>query len=217
VSKSNADYVLLSMGGNDFKNIYWRNKQYITPWTAVAGIEKNVRTVLNALFDKHPTIKVVTYGYDFPGAVDGLLDGSLWGGPKDASSSIKFLVWMYNVVGIRAINYSAMQLGGSFQKLSKEFEKKGFSFTYVPLWGSLQSVSTAQQACYTHTCEPFANWCKQCNSHFWLGPDSQFVWGLIISCCLRKGSHIGRPILIIFLSFFPNCRQQMGKIHLQFH
>jgi len=145
VSKCDADYVLLSMGGNDFKNIYWRKKQYVTPWTAVSGIEKNIKTVLDALFEKHPEVKVVTYGYDFPGSVDGLLDGSLWGGDKDASSTAKFLIWMYNNLGVRFINYSAMQLGSSFERLSKEYQKKGFSFTYVPLWGSLQSAAIGKE------------------------------------------------------------------------
>jgi len=42
--------------------------------------------------------------------------------------------------GIRFINYSVMQLGSTLEKLSKEYTRKGFSFTYVPLWGSLQSA-----------------------------------------------------------------------------
>jgi len=139
VSQHKADYVLLSMGGNDFKNIYLRHKQYVTPWTAVSGIEKHIRVVLDALFAEHPNVKVVTYGYDFPGSVDRFL--SWYGGDAELSSSLKALLWLYNLVGVRVINYSAMQLGNSLEKLSKEYSKKGYSFTYVPLWGSLQSAA----------------------------------------------------------------------------
>jgi len=141
VTSTKADFVLLSMGGNDFKNIYWRHKQYVTPWVAVAGIEKHLRVVLDALFKEHPDVKVVTYGYDFPGSVDGILSGSFWSGNNEVSTSTKLLLWMYNTLGVRFINYSAMQLGNTFEKLSKEYSAKGFSFTYVPLWGSLQSAA----------------------------------------------------------------------------
>jgi len=141
VASHDADFVLLSMGGNDFKNIYWRQKQYVTPWVAVAGIEKHIRTVLDALFKEHPGVKVVTYGYDFPGNVDQILSGTFWDKSSEVSTSTKLLVWMYNLVGVRVINYSAMQLGYTLEKLSKEYSDKGYSFTYVPLWGSLQSAA----------------------------------------------------------------------------
>lgn len=140
-----ADFVLLSMGGNDFKNIYWRHKQYISPWAAVAGIEKNVRVVLDALYKEHPNIKVVTYGYDFPGDVDQVLSGRMWDNSREISTSTKFLLWMYNFVGVRFINYSAMQYGSTLEKLSKEYTSKGHSLTYVPLWGSLQSAAEGKQ------------------------------------------------------------------------
>lgn len=141
VSSYNADYVLLSMGGNDFKNIYWRHKQYVTPWTAVNGIEQHIRTVLDNLFAEHPDVKVVSYGYDFPGAVDQVLSGTFWDSNKEIPASTKFAVWLYNLVGVRVINYSAMQLGCTLEKLSKEYAERGYSFTYVPLWGSLQSAA----------------------------------------------------------------------------
>jgi len=141
VKRHNADYVLLSMGGNDFKNIYWRQKQYVLPTTAVAQIEKSLSVVLDELFKVHPNVKVVTYGYDFPGNVDGLLSGRLWGQEKEMESSTKLLMWLYNSVGIRFINYAALQLGNSYEKLSKGYTAKGYSFTYVPLWGSLQSAA----------------------------------------------------------------------------
>jgi len=141
VTKYNADCVLLSMGGNDFKNIYWRHRQYVLPSTAVSKIESSLRTVLDNLYSKHPTIKVVTYGYDFPGSVDGVLSGTYWQNDKEVNNSMKMLVWLYNVVGIRVINYAALQLGYSLEKLSKEYREKGHSLTYVPLWGSLQSAA----------------------------------------------------------------------------
>jgi len=34
-----------------------------------------------------------------------------------------------------------MRLGGVLEKLSKEYTKKGHSFTYVPLWGTLQKAA----------------------------------------------------------------------------
>lgn len=144
VQTYNPEYVLLSMGGNDFKNIYWRQKQYVTPWTAVAGIEKNIRVVLDALYKEHPDIKVVTYGYDFPGDVEHALSGKMWDRDKEVSSSMKAFLWLYNFVGIRVINYSAMQYGNTLEKLAKEYSAKGYSLTYVPLWGSLQSASAGK-------------------------------------------------------------------------
>jgi lysophospholipase L1-like esterase len=145
VTNHQAEYVLLSMGGNDFKNIYWRHKQYVTPWTAVAGIEVHIRTVLDALFAEHPEVKVVAYGYDFPGSVDKVLSGTFWDSNREVATSVKFAVWLYNTVGIRLINYSAMQFGHTLEKLSKEYSQQGFSFTYVPLWGSLQSAAEGKQ------------------------------------------------------------------------
>jgi len=141
VTSNKADFVLLSMGGNDFKNIYWKNQQYTTlPWNAVQTIEKHIRVVLDHLFEEHPNIKVVTYGYDFPGCVEQFITGR-WDNDKELTSSVKALAWMYKTVGVRVINYSALHLGDSLEKLSKEYIKKGFSFTYVPLWGSLQSAA----------------------------------------------------------------------------
>jgi len=143
VEKYQADYVLLSMGGNDFKNIYWRKRQYVTPWTAVSQIEGNIRTVLDSLYEKHPHVKVVTYGYDFPGSIEEVVSGTFWSArSSELSSSTKFLLFMYNAFGIRFINYSAMQLGVTFQKLSKDYSKKEHSFSYVPLWGTLQKGLT---------------------------------------------------------------------------
>jgi len=141
VSAHNADFVLLSMGGNDFKNIYWRNKQCVTPWTAVDTIEKHLVVVLDKLFEQHPNVKVVTYGYDFPGCIENLLTGRMWDSSKQLSSYDKALLWAYKTIGVRFINYSATQLGHALAKLSKQYSEKGFSFTYVPLWGSLQSAA----------------------------------------------------------------------------
>jgi len=146
VKSCNADYVLLSMGGNDFKNIYWRYKQYVTPWTAVAGIEQNIRVVLDALYKEHPGVKVVTYGYDFPGDVDQVVSGRIWDSAKDIPTSTKALLWLYNMVGVRVINYSAMQFGNTLEQLAKEYTAKGYSLTYVPLWGSLQSASSQKNS-----------------------------------------------------------------------
>jgi len=142
VEKYQADYVLLSMGGNDFKNIYWRKRQYVTPWTALAQIEVSIRSVLDSLYERHPQVKVVTYGYDFPGSIGEVVRGTYWSSQQvELSSSTKFLLYLYNVFGIRFINYSAMQLGVTLQRLSKDYAKKGHSFTYVPLWGTLQKAA----------------------------------------------------------------------------
>ena len=34
----------------------------------------------------------------------------------------------------------------------------------------------------------FSNLAREHNSHFWLGPNSQFVWGLIIARCVVHAS-----------------------------
>jgi len=142
VSTHKADYVLMSMGGNDFKNIYWKKRQYVAPWTALTQIEENLRNVLDPLFKEHPDIKVVTYGYDFPGSISEVLSGTFWDpSPKELTSSTKVLLMAYNTLGVRFINYSAMKLGDTLEKLSKEYSARGHSFTYVPLWGSLQKAA----------------------------------------------------------------------------
>jgi len=142
VTQSNADYVLLSLGGNDYKNIYWRQKRYIAPWKAVAEIEDNTRTVLDALYARHPDIKVVTYGYDFPGDITGVFTGALWdNSPKTLPATTRFMLFMYNYFGVRFINTSFMRIGGMYDKLSKEYAKKNHSLTYVPLWGTLQQAA----------------------------------------------------------------------------
>jgi len=151
VEKYQPDFVLMSMGGNDFKNIYWRKKQYVTPWTALSQIEGNIRSVLDALYKNHPQVKVVTYGYDFPGSISEVVSGTFWSSsPRELSSSTKFLLFLYNTFGIRFINYSAMQLGTTLQKVSKDYSKKGHSFTYVPLWGTLQKAATPTDKKFTY-------------------------------------------------------------------
>jgi len=151
VEKYQPDFVLMSMGGNDFKNIYWRKKQYVTPWTAVSQIEVNIRAVLDSLYKSHPQVKVVTYGYDFPGSITEVVRGTFWGSsPQELSSSTKFLLFLYNTLGIRFINYSAMQLGSTLQKVSNDYSKKGHSFTYVPLWGTLQKAATPDDKKFTY-------------------------------------------------------------------
>lgn len=139
VSKYRADIVFLSLGGNDFKNIYFKHGQYVAPWTALSQIESSLRIVLEALFKVHPNVKVVTYGYDFPGSLDHVLNGGYLGD----SSTIKWLSTMYNWFGVRFINYFATRLGSTLSTISKDFQKRGFSLTYVPLWGSLQQAAAA--------------------------------------------------------------------------
>lgn len=140
VTKYKPDYVLLSLGGNDYKNIYMRQKRYIAPWKAVAEVESNMHIVLDALYDKHPTTKVVAYGYDFLGDIGGIVSGSYWGGDQSSTTSTtKFLLFLYNNLGVRFINSSLMRIGGMYERLSKHYTKKNnHSLTYVPLWGTLQ-------------------------------------------------------------------------------
>lgn len=141
----------MSMGGNDFKNIYWRKKQYVAPWTALSQIEVNIRTVLDSLYEKHPRVKVVAYGYDFPGSIDEVVSGNYWSSsPRDLSSSTKFLLFLYNTLGVRCINYSATLLGTTFHKIAKDYSKKGNSFTYVPLWGTLQKAAAPEKKRFSY-------------------------------------------------------------------
>jgi len=139
VRRYKADIVVLSLGGNDFKNIYWKHRQYIAPWTALTQIESSLRTVLEALYKEHPNVKVVTYGYDFPGSIHAVLNGKYLG----ETSTIKWLATMYSWFGVRFINYFSTRLGTTLGSLSKDFQKRGYSLTYVPLWGSLQQAAAA--------------------------------------------------------------------------
>src|SRR5689334_12614041 len=69
VSKSSADCILLSLGGNDYKNFYLGG-EYLAPWTVTNRIHNSLQKVLTALYEKHPKVKVVMYGYDFTGDVE---------------------------------------------------------------------------------------------------------------------------------------------------
>jgi len=141
VSKSRADYVLLSLGGNDFKNVYYKKREYIPPWTVVKQIEGNIRTVLSELYAAHPNVRVVMYGYDLPGPVDGVAKYFL---PEDKFSTSAILR-AYEWLGVPFINRCAMMLGTSIQTLSEEFSTQGYHLTYVPLWGSLQQEAAKNQ------------------------------------------------------------------------
>jgi len=120
-----------------------RQKRYIAPWKAVAEIEGHLRVVLDALFSRHPSVKVVTYGYDFPGDIAGLITGTFWSGvePEGLSYTTRLLLFLYNYIGVRLINSQFMRIGRLYDKLSKGYTQKGNSFTYVPLWGTLQKAA----------------------------------------------------------------------------
>jgi len=132
VSKSKADYVLLSLGGNDYKNFYIKHNKYMTPWAATSEIKESLRSVLNALYNEHPNVKVVMYGYDFVGNAEKWL---FYGNPNSAWRHI------YSWVGIPLINFGATYLSSTLDSLERDFKGKGYSFTHVPLWGSLQRES----------------------------------------------------------------------------
>eukprot|EP01113_Clastostelium_recurvatum_P002439 TRINITY_DN11015_c0_g1_i2.p1 TRINITY_DN11015_c0_g1~~TRINITY_DN11015_c0_g1_i2.p1 ORF type:complete len:269 (-),score=62.45 TRINITY_DN11015_c0_g1_i2:22-828(-) len=141
VTKHNADYVVLSMGGNDFKNFYMKKREYVMPWTALKEVEANMRLVLEHLFQKNPHVRVVMYGYDFPGSVHGVLDYFL--PAKSYSSSAAR--WAYDWLGVPIINRSCARLGAVMHQMANDFTQRGNHFTYVPLWGSLQAEAALTQ------------------------------------------------------------------------
>eukprot|EP01118_Nematostelium_gracile_P014242 TRINITY_DN5505_c0_g1_i1.p1 TRINITY_DN5505_c0_g1~~TRINITY_DN5505_c0_g1_i1.p1 ORF type:complete len:242 (+),score=50.98 TRINITY_DN5505_c0_g1_i1:35-727(+) len=126
VSKHKADYVILSLGGNDMKNIYLRNKNFALPGSVLPVIEEDIRTVLKSLYDQHPKVKVVMYGYDFMGNCESWLRGSAYEN-------------LYKWVGIPLVNWGLTYLTTAMQNLEKEMKKGGYDFEYVPLWGTLQT------------------------------------------------------------------------------
>eukprot|EP00743_Colponemidia_sp_Colp-15_P002448 GILK01002653.1.p1 GENE.GILK01002653.1~~GILK01002653.1.p1 ORF type:complete len:285 (+),score=32.74 GILK01002653.1:76-930(+) len=126
------DYVVLSLGGNDYKNVYWKQRKLVAPWTVVREVKQSLKTVLDAFYAQHPNVKIVMYGYDFPGNVESHLNRVVDGRP------LSLLQWAYNLVGVRIVNHSAMLLGEAYRELELEFKQRGHSLTYVPLWGTLQ-------------------------------------------------------------------------------
>jgi len=135
VTRCDADYILLSLGGNDFKNFYWKRQQIVAPWTAVNFAEEQLRIVLDALYKEHPNMKVITYGYDFMGDMGDYIDYMF----KDHDKG-PWIRRAYDWVGIPLINYSLSLMGKAYKRLEKHYTSEGLSFTYIPVWGSLQSV-----------------------------------------------------------------------------
>ncbi|KAL0487878.1 NDC80 [Acrasis kona] len=133
ISHTKADYVLLSLGGNDFKNILWKKDRWIAPWTALSYIKRDLRTILNATYTKHPNVEVIMYGYDFMGDIE-----------QDISLSRlfprygHFISSAYRWFGVRLVNYYTRKLGDVLQELSTDFAKQGHNMKYYPLWGTLQ-------------------------------------------------------------------------------
>lgn len=71
------------------------------------------------------------YGYDFFGnAEDYIFD-------KNSSGLMKML---YRWIAIPLSNYVAGHLGSTLASLEQRYQQQGYSFTYVPLWGTLQHV-----------------------------------------------------------------------------
>jgi len=141
VSNTKADYVVLSLGGNDFKNIYWKKKQYATlPSSALSAIEVNIRIVLDELYKEHPEIRVVMYGYDFPGSIGDVL--AKYHPPSFSSTALHYA---YQYLGVPLINKCALQFGGLLASLATDYSSRGYHFTYIPLWGTLQQAAAKAQ------------------------------------------------------------------------
>eukprot|EP01113_Clastostelium_recurvatum_P001873 TRINITY_DN10776_c0_g1_i2.p1 TRINITY_DN10776_c0_g1~~TRINITY_DN10776_c0_g1_i2.p1 ORF type:complete len:263 (-),score=41.40 TRINITY_DN10776_c0_g1_i2:25-738(-) len=118
VQESQATHVLLSLGGNDFKNVYLERRQFVDPSLVLRDVEKSLRTILDALYTAHPNIHVIVYGYDFPGSLPP----------------------MFSQLGlsVSVVNMGALALGQSYLDLARHYTAKGMGMTYVPLWGTLQ-------------------------------------------------------------------------------
>ncbi len=141
VSKYNADYVLLSMGGNDFKNMLWKkDKQLVAPWTLLAEIKQNIEKVLDTLYSQHPNVKVVMYGYDFLGDVEATVSLQ-----KVSPTYGGYLSTAYRWGGIRVINYYTSKLGSMLEEVAQKQQSLGRPMTYVPLWGTLQAAEEAEK------------------------------------------------------------------------
>lgn len=136
VAQANADFVLLSLGGNDLKNFYFRGN-FLMPWTATKRIEASLSTVLDELYLHHPSTKVVMYGYDFLGRADDYIFT-----PETSGFKRKLYHW----VAIPLSNYVCSYLSGTLRSLQVKYRKRGASFTYVPLWGTLQQVLNEDEA-----------------------------------------------------------------------
>jgi lysophospholipase L1-like esterase len=136
VAQSNAEYVLLSLGGNDLKNFYFRGN-FLMPWTATNRIEGSLTSILDELYRQHPSTKVVMYGYDFLGRADDYIFT-----PETSNFKRKLYRW----VAIPLSNYVCSYLSNTLHSLEAKYRKQGFSFTYVPLWGTLQQVLNDEAA-----------------------------------------------------------------------
>ncbi|PRP77977.1 hypothetical protein PROFUN_14097 [Planoprotostelium fungivorum] len=134
VSQTRATHVLLSLGGNDLKNFYFREGRYTSlPSTATTLIKKDLNTILDALYLQHPNVKVVMYGYDFLGSAEEFII-------NDKAPRSGLYRTLYRWIGIPITNMVASSLSKTLSSLEKEYTQKGHHFTYVPLWGTLQHV-----------------------------------------------------------------------------
>lgn len=134
VTRNNSTHVLLSLGGNDLKNFYFREGKYTSlPSTATALIKKDLNIILDHLYEEHPDVKVVMYGYDFLGNAEKFII-------NDAAPRSSLYKTLYRWIGVPITNIVCGSLDKTLTSLEKEYRSKDLHFTYVPLWGTLQHV-----------------------------------------------------------------------------
>ena len=134
IKKENADYLVLSLGGNDLKNLIWKNKLkgklLQLPSSHYTAISEDLKIILDAIFTCKPELKVVVYGYDIPGDLSGVA--------QRIGTSYPIVTKGYDLVGTRLINYFWLKISHVYEDLAKHYSGLGYNMTYIPLWGSLQ-------------------------------------------------------------------------------
>lgn len=117
-----AEWMYLSIGGNDVFNHYINN----SPGTSTAMNDANLRTILDQIFAEAPDIRVVAFGYDRTNFV------------QDAFCMMQAEQFFYTGVTQAEINFiNETELGGVLANLPASYPQ----FTYIPLWGTLQAAA----------------------------------------------------------------------------
>eukprot|EP00656_Telonema_subtile_P029727 TRINITY_DN3280_c0_g1_i1.p1 TRINITY_DN3280_c0_g1~~TRINITY_DN3280_c0_g1_i1.p1 ORF type:complete len:260 (+),score=68.04 TRINITY_DN3280_c0_g1_i1:195-974(+) len=114
-----ADYVWLSIGGNDVMGYYASGQGS----SCMANVERDTRKMLTDLFAVLPEIQVVMFGYDLVNFVHT---------PLCIAEALKIFP---NDSSQPQINKIFLSLGDLQQKIAADYPQ----VTYVSLWGTLQS------------------------------------------------------------------------------
>jgi len=129
LEETEASIVLLSAGGNDFAH-WFATVDDIDLATVLKYAKRDVRKILDAIFELQPDVQVLMYGYDFPGSMQDL--------NLPCPPVIRDL---YSTLGLNIVNGVLLSFCEALGDFAVEYTNKNHSMRYVPVIGTLQHLA----------------------------------------------------------------------------